>query len=69
MALVYEKHQKTHDASKILSEIVFNEEFTDLKNELTLFYQRYDCPGAEKEAFCDAIYCFLTETKAQALSM
>lgn len=71
MAVIYKNHYKSYLASCVVCDIVFNQEFSSLYDELALLYKKYNIDNPEREAFHDAFYSFLTqkETGLQALSL
>ena len=72
MAVIVRSHHRYYAASRLVSDIVFDKEFSNLCEELSLLYKRYDnISNPEQEAFQDALYSFLTQKKtgARALSL
>ncbi|MCR4440920.1 MAG: hypothetical protein QHH10_02100 [Peptococcaceae bacterium] len=72
MAAVFENHHKCYAASRMVGDIVFSKEFCSLREELSSVYRRLEIRDAEKEAFQDALYSFLTqkvEVKKRLLSL
>lgn len=72
MAVMTRSHHRYYAVSRLVSDIVFDKEFSNLCEELAFLYKRYDNIGdPEREAFQDALYSFLTQKKSgqKALSL
>jgi len=70
MAVIIKNHHRYYAASRLVSDIVFDKEFSSLCEELAFLYKEYDINNPEQEAFQDALYSFLTQkkTRLRALS-
>ena len=65
MAVIIRGHHRYYATSRLVGNIVFDKEFANLCEELSLLYKKYDHTGnPEQEAFQDALYSFLTQKKA-----
>jgi len=71
MTFVCKKHQSSQAVSRLVSEIVFNTEFTSLWEELTGLYKEASLTNHQQEAFQDAFYTIYTERErgSKALSL
>lgn len=71
MIEVYRNHNRNQATSRLVCEIIFNPEFSDLLEELIDLYKKYDLDNAEQEAFQDAFYSILNskESKSRALTV
>lgn len=61
MPVICKNHFKNLSISHQLCEIVFNPQFSNLFEELQYIYKNYSLNETEKEAFQDAIYCFIAQ--------
>lgn len=64
MAVIDKKHQSSQVVSRLVADIVFNAEFTNLWEELAMIYKEADLHNPQQEAFCDAFYTIYTEGKS-----
>jgi hypothetical protein len=70
MIQIYKNHLKSKGTSRLVYEIIFDEEFADLCQELAHIYKEAGIEKPEQEAFEDAFYAFLMqkELRYKALS-
>lgn len=61
MAIVYKNHHRTLTTSRLVCEIVFDEEFSNLWDELASLYKKISAANPKQEAFRDAFYSFYTQ--------
>lgn len=71
MAVIYKNHFKSYATSRLVADIIFDDEFGQLCEELASLYKKGNVQKPEQEAFQDAFYCFLTqkETGLKVLSL
>lgn len=60
MATIWKNHSKNLAVTQQICEIILNKEFNNLREELIYLYKN-DIHNPEKEAFRDALYCFLAQ--------
>lgn len=63
MPVICKNHNKYLAISRYIGDIIFNPQFSQLFEELHYIYKTYALKEAEKEAFQDAFYCFITQEK------
>lgn len=61
MPVICKKHYKNLVLSRQICEIVFNQEFSNLYEELLYIYKTYALNEPEKEAFQDAFYSLMAQ--------
>lgn len=68
---IYRNHNRHQATSRLVCEIIFNQEFSDLLEELGNLYKIYGINNPEQEAFQDAFYSILNskENSSKALTV
>lgn len=56
---IYRNHNKHQITSRLVYDIIFNQDFNDLVEELVTLYKKTGMSNAEQEAFQDAFYSIL----------
>lgn len=62
--VISKNHHRNLAVSCLVSEIVFNEEFSHLCEELVIIYRKYNVNNPEQEAYNDSLYCCLTQKES-----
>lgn len=65
MVAIVKNHYRCYAAAQLVSNIIFSKEFAALKEELYSIYCRNNIENAEKEAFQDSLYSFLTQEQGK----
>ena len=69
MVHVHETHYKSQSAAQLVVDIIFNQEFNTLCNELANIYKKASIDKPEQEAFQDAFYSILIQRDAQVKAL
>ncbi|QNB45719.1 hypothetical protein BR63_04975 [Thermanaerosceptrum fracticalcis] len=69
MVHVHETHYKSQSTTQLVVDIIFNQEFNTLCNELARIYKKASMDKPEQEAFQDAFYSILTQRDAQVKAL